>query len=70
MSTGMNSIKTIIPAVKIIRKYKVPFALLHCTNIYPTPHKLVRLDAMLELKKIFKDAIIGYQIIVELFILV
>ena len=59
MSTGMNSIKTIIPAVKIIRKYKVPFALLHCTNIYPTPHKLVRLDAMLELKKIFKDAIIG-----------
>ena len=59
MSTGMNSIKTIAPAVKIIRKYKVPFALLHCTNIYPTPHRLVRLNAMLELKKTFKDAIIG-----------
>tara|TARA_B100000989_G_C19530190_1_gene469221 strand:- start:3641 stop:4684 length:1044 start_codon:yes stop_codon:yes gene_type:complete len=59
LSTGMNSIKTIRPAVKIIRKYKLPFALLHCTNIYPTPHKLVRLDAMLELKKSFKDAIVG-----------
>jgi len=59
LSTGMNSIKTIEPAVKIIRKYKIPYALLHCTNIYPTPHKLVRLNAMLELKKKFKDAIIG-----------
>ena len=59
LSTGMNSIQTIIPAVNIIRKYKIPFALLHCTNIYPTPHKLVRLNAMLELKKKFKDAIIG-----------
>lgn len=59
LSTGMNSINTIKPAVKIIRRYKLPFALLHCTNIYPTPHKLVRLDAMLELKKTFKDAIIG-----------
>ncbi len=59
LSTGMNSIKTIIPAVKIIRKYKLPYALLHCTNIYPTPHKLVRLNAMLELKKNFKDAVLG-----------
>ena len=59
LSTGMNNLKTIEPAVKIIRKFKLPFALLHCTNIYPTPHKLVRLNAMLELKKKFKDAIIG-----------
>ncbi len=55
----MNNLKTIEPAVKIIRKYKLPYALLHCTNVYPTPHKLVRLNAMLELKKKFKDAIIG-----------
>ena len=59
LSTGMNSIKTIEPAVKIIRKYKIPYALLHCTNIYPTPHKLVRLDAMRNLSETFKDAIIG-----------
>ncbi len=59
LSTGMNSLKSIEPAVKIIRKYKLPYALLHCTNIYPTPHKLVRLNAMLQLKQKFKDAIIG-----------
>lgn len=59
LSTGMNSIDTIRPAVKIIRKYKIPFALMHCTNIYPTPPKLVRLEAMQLLKKKFPDAIIG-----------
>ena len=59
LSTGMNSIETIRPAVNIIRRRKIPFALLHCTNIYPTPPKLVRLNAMLELKKNFKDCIMG-----------
>ena len=55
----MNDIKSIKPAVKIIKKFKIPFALLHCTNIYPTPPKLVRLEAMQELKKNFPNAIIG-----------
>tara|TARA_Y100000590_G_scaffold368326_1_gene428931 strand:+ start:8598 stop:9641 length:1044 start_codon:yes stop_codon:yes gene_type:complete len=59
LSTGMNDIKSIKPAVKIIKKFKIPFALLHCTNIYPTPPKLVRLEAMQELKKNFPNAIIG-----------
>ena len=59
LSTGMNNIETIKPAVKIIRKYGNPYALLHCTNIYPTPPHLVRLEAMLEIKKNFKDAVIG-----------
>ncbi len=59
LSTGMNSIKSIYPAVKILRKYKIPYALLHCTNIYPTPTKLVRLDCIKVLKKNFPDAVIG-----------
>ena len=59
LSTGMNDIKSISKSVKIIRDYKLPYALLHCTNIYPTPPKLVRLEAMLDLKKKFKDAVIG-----------
>ena len=59
MSTGMNSIKTIEPSVRIFRKYKIPFALLHCTNIYPTPTNLIRLDAIKVLKKRFPDAVIG-----------
>ena len=41
MSTGMNSLETIENSVNIIRKYKVPYALLHCTNVYPTPPELV-----------------------------
>jgi N-acetylneuraminate synthase len=59
LSTGMNNIRSIQKSVNIIRKFKTPYALLHCTNIYPTPPKLVRLEAMLELKKKFKDSIIG-----------
>ena len=54
LSTGMNSIEQIKPAVKIFRKYKTKFALLHCTNIYPTPPKLVRLNCIHELKKTLK----------------
>ena len=59
LSTGMNSIKTIKPSVDIFRKYKVPFALLHTTNLYPTPYHLVRLGSLLDLKKNFPDAVIG-----------
>ncbi|MGZ7015324.1 MAG: N-acetylneuraminate synthase family protein, partial [Acidimicrobiales bacterium] len=33
VSTGMNSIATITPAVEIMRTAGVPFALLHCTNV-------------------------------------
>ncbi len=59
LSTGMNTINSIKPAVKILRKFKVPFVLLHCTNIYPTPSNLIRLDAIKTLKKNFPDALIG-----------
>jgi N-acetylneuraminate synthase len=59
LSTGMNNIASIRRSVNIIKKHKLQYALLHCTNIYPTPSNLVRLSAMLELKKNFKDAIIG-----------
>ena len=59
LSTGMNSIKTVKPAVDILRGKKIKFALLHCTNIYPTPPELVRLKSINELKKAFPDAVIG-----------
>jgi N-acetylneuraminate synthase len=59
MSTGMNSIESIRPSVDILRKAGVPFALLHCTNIYPTPFNLVRLGALNILKEAFPDAVIG-----------
>ena len=59
LSTGMNTIDTIRPSVEILRKAGVPFALLHCTNIYPTPPELVRLGAIEILRKSFPDAVIG-----------
>ena len=59
MSTGMNSIQSVNNSVKIIRKHRLPYALMHCTNIYPTPNHLVRLDCLSEIKKSYPDAIIG-----------
>ena len=59
MSTGMNSIKSIRPSVEILRSAGVPYALLHCTNVYPTPPELVRLGGMLKLREAFPDAVIG-----------
>ncbi len=59
MSTGMNSIHSINKSIKIIRKHRLPYALMHCTNIYPTPNHLVRLDCLREIKKSYPDAIIG-----------
>lgn len=59
ISTGMNSIESIRKTVAIVEKYNVPYALLHTTNLYPTPFELVRLGAMLELRDSFKDAVYG-----------
>lgn len=59
LSTGMNTIESVTKAVNIFRKSRVPFALLHTTNLYPTPNHLVRLGAMTELQQAFPDAVVG-----------
>ncbi len=59
LSTGMNTIESIRKAVAIFREYKIPYALMHCTNIYPTPPELVRLEAVRELQAEFPDAVVG-----------
>ena len=59
VSTGMNDVLSIKKTVSILRKYKVEFALLHTTNIYPTPPHLVRLGAINILKKNFPNVPIG-----------
>jgi N-acetylneuraminate synthase len=61
MSTGMNSISSIRKSVNIIRRKKIPLALLHCTNIYPTPFHLTRLGCIAELQSAYKDCVIGYS---------
>ena len=59
ISTGMNTVDTVRPSVEILRSAGVPYALLHCTNVYPTPPELVRLGAMIRLRDAFPDAVIG-----------
>ncbi|USK59571.1 N-acetylneuraminate synthase family protein [Peribacillus asahii] len=59
VSTGMNNIESIKKTVNILEKYNVPYALLHCTNLYPTPPNLVRLGGMQEMQKEFPKAVIG-----------
>ena len=59
ISTGMNDIKSIQKAIKILKKRKTQFAILHTTNLYPTRHSEVRLNALIELKKKFTNTVIG-----------
>lgn len=59
LSTGMNTIESISKAVKIFNDAKVPVALLHTTNLYPTPPKLVRFGAMQELANAFPKHVFG-----------
>lgn len=61
VSTGMNDLKTVKRTVNIISKNKIPHALLHCVNIYPTKAKFVRMKRMIKMMKIFKKSIIGYS---------
>jgi len=59
LSTGMNNIASVRKAVNIIQNNSIPYALLHTTNLYPTPPNLVRLGAMTDLQDEFPDAVIG-----------
>jgi len=59
LSTGMNNLASVKKAVAILRKHKAPFALMHCTSMYPTPYDKVRLGFVTELQKKFPDAVVG-----------
>jgi len=59
LSTGMNDLPAIAKSVELLRDHDVPFALLHCTSIYPTPYDKVRLGAMTQLGEHFNTDLIG-----------
>lgn len=59
LSTGMNTIASIRKAIAIFDKHKVPVAVLHTTNLYPTPIHLVRFGAMMEMHHAFPDKVFG-----------
>ncbi len=59
VSTGMNDIPSIRKAAEILNECKVPYALMHTTNLYPTPPELVRLGAMQEMMREFPGIPVG-----------
>ena len=59
LSTGMNNVESIRKAVAIFDKHKIPVALLHTTNLYPTPIHLVRFGAMMEMHQAFPTKVFG-----------
>jgi N-acetylneuraminate synthase len=59
LSTGMNTIESVQKAVAIFDKHNIPLALLHTTNLYPTPIHLVRFGAMTQLHEAFPDKVFG-----------
>jgi N-acetylneuraminate synthase len=59
LSTGMNTLESVRKSVETISKFDVPLALLHTTNLYPTPYHLVRLGAMQQLMETFPGVPVG-----------
>ena len=55
LSTGMNTIATIRPSVEILESFRLPYVLMHTTNLYPTPTKLLRLGALQDLSQNFPN---------------
>ncbi len=61
MSTGMQTVRTIGKSVEILRSAGVDFALLECTNLYPSPPEHVSLKGIGELRAAFPDAVVGFS---------
>ncbi|MDY2587164.1 N-acetylneuraminate synthase [Winogradskyella aquimaris] len=59
MSTGMNTLESVSKAIEVFKKNNTPLAILHTTNLYPTPTHLVRYGAMMELHNAFPDYVFG-----------
>ena len=55
----MNTIDSIEKAVNIFKRHRIQYALLHTTNLYPTPHHLVRLGALQDIQKAFPNTVFG-----------
>lgn len=61
MSTGMQSIESIGRSVAILDDADIDFALLECTNLYPSPPEIVSLQGVTDLKRAFPQAVVGFS---------
>ncbi len=61
LSTGMQTIETIGRSVAILDAAGIDYALLECTNLYPSPPEIVSLKGVAELQKAFPKAVVGFS---------
>jgi N-acetylneuraminate synthase len=61
LSTGMQTIETIRESVAILDAAGVEYALLECTNLYPSPPEIVSLQGVSDLKAAFPRAVVGFS---------
>lgn len=61
MSTGMQTIDTLRESVDILDRSGVEYALLECTNLYPSPPENVSLRGINDLRAAFPRAVIGFS---------
>jgi len=61
MSTGMQTIETIRRSVAILDGAGVDYALLECTNLYPSPPEIVSLRGIGDLRAAFPKAVVGFS---------
>lgn len=61
LSTGMQTIETIRAAVEILDDAGIDYALLECTNLYPSPPEIVSLKGITELRTAFPKAVVGFS---------
>ena len=60
ISTGMSTLKDISVAIKIFKKYKCKFVLMHCVSTYPCPIDQLNLKTIVTLRNKFKCEV-GYS---------
>ena len=61
MSTGMQTIETLQESVQILEDAGIEYALLECTNLYPSPPEIVSLRGVTDLKSAFPNAVVGFS---------
>ena len=61
MSTGMQTVDSMRPSVDVLDKAGIDYALLECTNLYPSPPEIVSLQGISALRQAFPRAVIGFS---------
>lgn len=61
MSTGMQTVETLRASVALLDSAGVDYALMECTNLYPSPPEHVSLKGIGELQEAFPNAVVGFS---------